>query len=60
VTEAEVVWLGVNRASLSLDRGTRLYKYSWTNPRPTVRIETLDFLSGMGDTAPFVIAITAE
>ena len=60
VPEAEVVWTGANRASLSLDRGTRLYKYSWTNPRPTMPIETIDFLSGMSDTSPFVIAITAQ
>ena len=60
VPEAEVVWTSANRASLSLDRGTRLYKCSWTNPRPAMPIQSIDFLSGMSDTAPFLIAITAE
>jgi hypothetical protein len=55
-----VVWTGANSASLSQDRGTRLYHYSWTNPRPEVAIATVDFLSGMSDTAPFLIAITAD
>jgi hypothetical protein len=60
VSEADVVWTGANRASLSLDRGTRLYKYSWTNPHPALRVKSIDFLSGMTDSAPFLIAITAE
>ena len=60
VPEAEVVWTGANSASLSQDRGTRLYQYSWTNPRPELAVQTIDFLSGMSDTAPFLIAITAD
>jgi hypothetical protein len=40
--------------------GVRLYKFTWTNPRPDVEITSVDLLSRMTKAAPFVIAITAE
>ncbi len=58
--DADVVWTSANSASLSQDRGIRLYEYSWTNSHPNLSIHSIDFLSGMSDTAPFLIAITAE
>jgi eukaryotic-like serine/threonine-protein kinase len=40
--------------------GVRLHKLSWNNPRPEVQIKSLDFVSAMTKSAPFVIAITGE
>jgi len=42
------------------ERGVRLYKVTWENPRPQVKVETLDFISAMASAAPFLIAVTAE
>ena len=40
--------------------GVRLYKLNWTNPRPDVEIKSVDLVSTMTESSPFVIAITAE
>ena len=32
----------------------------WTNPRPEVRVTTLDFIGGDTEASPFLLAITAE
>jgi WD40 repeat protein len=38
----------------------RLSKHTWANPRPTVEITTVDFVSAKTRCAPFLVAITAE
>jgi hypothetical protein len=38
----------------------RLFKRTWENPRPTVRVESLDFVSAMTAAAPLLIAVTVE
>jgi hypothetical protein len=38
----------------------RLYHKVWTNPRPEVTIEAIDFVSAMTASAPYLIAITLE
>jgi tetratricopeptide (TPR) repeat protein len=40
--------------------GVRLYMTTWTNPRPDVEVASIDFVSAMTDSAPVLIAITAE
>lgn len=40
--------------------GVRLYMTTWTNPHPEVAIESLDFVSTMTGSAPFLIAITVD
>lgn len=40
--------------------GVRLYTLSWTNPRPEVEIRSLDLVSTLTKSAPFVIAITTD
>jgi hypothetical protein len=42
------------------DWGVRLYKLTWKNPRPEVEIKSIDLVSTMTKSAPFVIAITEE
>jgi hypothetical protein len=51
-----VAWKGTNRNSNSI----RLYTTTWTNLVPDVEIESIDFVSAMGESAPFLIAITTE
>lgn len=53
---ADLVWNVVNGTGTPV----RLFKTTWSNPLPEVRIMTIDFSSAMDDAAPFCIAITAE
>jgi hypothetical protein len=55
------VWEGPSQLSLSQNKQrVRLYDLRWDNPLPDVRIATLDFVSALSDSAPFLIAITLE
>jgi eukaryotic-like serine/threonine-protein kinase len=59
---AQPVWKGPQerwRESWS-KAGVRLYLKTWVNPRPNVRIESLDFVSTFTASAPFLLAITAD
>ncbi|MHB1309989.1 MAG: hypothetical protein ACYC23_23200, partial [Limisphaerales bacterium] len=38
----------------------RFYHCSWPNPRPEVEVVSVDFVSHMTTSAPFVIALTVE
>ena len=55
VERGQVAWKGTDETSK-----LRLYKSSWENPRPEVEVATVDFVSAMTDSSPFLIAITAE
>ena len=57
----ERVWEGPSQLSLSKgERHVRIYDLRWDNPLPDVRIATLDFVSSLTESAPFLIAITLE
>lgn len=55
-----VAWQGENDASRPLQRVVRIYRTVWLNPLADVEISSIDFVSAMTDSAPFLIAITAE
>ena len=38
----------------------RLFRTTWTNPRPDLEIKTLDFISAMSKAGPFLVALTAD
>jgi hypothetical protein len=59
---ARPVWKGPhkNRPESWPREGIRLYVITWMNPRPEVEIMSLDLISTMTQSAPFVIAITAD
>jgi eukaryotic-like serine/threonine-protein kinase len=58
--QAEVVWTGDSPGVKNSGGIMRLYQRTWENPRPDVEVETIDFISAMTDSAPFLIAITVE
>lgn len=60
IEHAEVVWTGQNQFAQFYKGHTRLYKSTWTNPRPGHEVRSLDFVSAMTDCAPFLVAITVE
>lgn len=56
-----IAWVGQNTYSRNCgNRKIRLFKSTWENPRPLVRVTSIDFVSTMKQAAPFLIAITAE
>ncbi len=38
----------------------QLFLRTWDNPKENVPIERLEFVSAMGNAAPFLVAVTAE
>ena len=56
VTRGQLVWSGINNAGLHV----RLFKTTWVNPMPEKEIVSIDYVSSMAPSAPFLVAITAE
>jgi hypothetical protein len=56
----DVVWTGSTPKAADDGNKIRLLHFAWSNPRPEVVIESLDFISAVGKAAPFLVAITAE
>jgi hypothetical protein len=59
VTGSQIAWEGKNAASRP-DRTVRVYKTTWSNPRPQIPIASVDFRFGGVICSPFLLAITAE
>jgi len=59
-TDADIAWTGENAASKKLGYNIRLYRYTVNNPYPDLEIQTIDFVSEMTKSAPFLVAITIE
>ena len=53
---ASPAWRGTN----DWRHNIRLYRTTWSIPRPDVEITSIYYVSAMTDSAPFLIAITAE
>lgn len=58
--ELKVVWTGENAVSRKAGQKVRLFLTTWTSLLPDDPIESIDFVSAMGNPAPFLIAITVE
>jgi hypothetical protein len=58
--DADIAWTGENEASHKLGYRIQLYRYTINSPLPDHEIETIDFVSTMTDSAPFLIALTVE
>jgi hypothetical protein len=61
-TRGKVVWSGENEpARKEFDASIRLYMTTWENPKPNLRITSIDY-STVGETSclPFCVAMTAE
>ena len=52
-----VAWRGSNEKARNIDKDLVLFKITWDNPRPDVRIESIDFLSRNAGAAPFLVAV---
>lgn len=59
-TDADIAWTGENEASHKLGYNVQLYRYTANNPLPNEEIKTIDFVSAMTESAPFLVGITVE
>jgi hypothetical protein len=57
---AGLAWEGSNPPTHALGLKLRLYQMTWVNPRPEVEIVSLDFVSAMENSAPFLLGVTTE
>ena len=56
-SNAHVAWTGVDPRS---GRQIQLFTLTWTNPRVGMAVESIDFISAINRTTPFLIAISVE
>jgi hypothetical protein len=53
-------WITPSNRTGSSGRALRLYLTSWENPEPSVMVQSVDFISEMTASAPFLVAITTQ
>ena len=60
--DTERAWTGSNRFLEALwpDESLTLYKSAFTNPQPDLTVSTMDYVSTMTGTAPFMVGLTVE
>ncbi|MGA3145007.1 MAG: hypothetical protein ABSF10_18555 [Verrucomicrobiota bacterium] len=59
-TDAQIAWTGENEASHKIGYKIQLYTYTVNNPRPGAELASIDFVSTVSDSAPFLVALTYE
>ena len=55
-----IAWTGDSPATARRGLGVRLCRSTFENPHPRKRIETIDYVSAMAGSAPFLVALTVE
>ena len=62
VSHAAIAWIGMNEAILRAAKygALHLYRLTWKNPRPAVKVSSIDFVLSRTLAGPFLIALTAE
>ena len=55
-----VAWIGENPEATKQGYRIRVFKSSFNNPQPDKRIDTVDFVSALTSSGPFLLAMTAE
>ena len=60
VPNAAVAWTGLNPAVRQRNMTMRLYQMVWENPNPADEVLALEFGSAKKNSAPLLVAITAE
>ena len=56
--QSRIAWRGPSGSDE--DQELVLYTKSWDNPLPGVEITSLDFVSSVGEVAPFLLAVTLD
>jgi hypothetical protein len=56
----KVAWVGQNPEAAREGYRIRIFKSSFNNPKPDVRIKTIDYVSALTPSGPFLLALTVE
>jgi hypothetical protein len=59
-TNTVVTWSGESPATTRRGFGVRLCRTTFLNPQPGKALETIDYVSAMAGSAPFLVALTVE
>jgi hypothetical protein len=59
-TRGSVTWIGSNKAPKAAGRSLWLFLQTWKNPHPDKQVTSIDLVSTLTDSAPFVVAMTVE
>jgi serine/threonine protein kinase len=59
-TRGKIAWKGSNEAAMAFRTSIRLFSQTWINPKPAMKVSSIDYVSTLTDAAPFVVAITLE
>lgn len=59
-TNTVVAWTGESPATARRGFGVRLCRTTFVNPYPRKRVSTIDYVSAMAGSAPFLVALTVE
>lgn len=59
-TNTVVAWTGSNPASEHQGARVRLFDTAFNNPHPEKEIQSVDYISAMAGSAPFMVALTIE
>jgi hypothetical protein len=59
-TNTVIAWEGESPATVRRGLGVRLCRSTFENPHPRKRVETIDYVSAMAGSAPFLVALTVE
>ena len=57
-SEAKLAWEGSNNRVKELGFGLKVYRYTWKNPMPEVKITSIDLISAMNNTGYMLYGIT--
>lgn len=55
-----IAWNGKSPATARRGLGVRLCRTTFENPHPRKRVQTIDYVSAMAGSAPFLVALTVE
>jgi hypothetical protein len=56
----KIAWIGANTEATRQGYRIRVFKTSFDNPKPDQRIDTIDFVSALTSSGPFLLALTTE
>jgi hypothetical protein len=56
----KVAWVGQNPEAASGGYRIRVFKSSFDNPKPDMQIKTIDYVSALTPSGPFLLALTVE
>jgi beta-lactamase regulating signal transducer with metallopeptidase domain len=59
-SESAMAWTGENLFVRAQKGSLRLYRTTWTNPRPQSQVAGIDYTSAQSRSAPFMVALSVE